>query len=140
MEAKRTSALEPNLSNYTTIGRLGLWCDEINLWEAHNSYKNVMNDEPLQCMPNYGVNYSYYNFIVGGGGELGDLRVNDEEWRAQHEGDHGGRFKKLGLAAIELLMEMFEVAAFSAPRSLRPPPLLVRPLQRPPPGAPHRVD
>jgi hypothetical protein len=77
-------------------------------------------------------------FIVGGGGELGDLRVNDEEWRAQQEGHHGGRFKKLGLAAIELLMEMFMVAAFSAPRSLRPP-LLVSPLQRPPPGAPHRV-
>jgi hypothetical protein len=59
MEAKRTSALEPNLSNYTTIGRLGLWCDEVNLWEAHNSYKNVMNDGPLQCMMNHGGNYSY---------------------------------------------------------------------------------
>lgn len=59
METKRTSVLEPNLSNYNTVGRLGLWCDEINLREAHNSYENVMNDKLLQCMTNHGENYSY---------------------------------------------------------------------------------
>lgn len=76
-----------------------------------------MNDEPLQCMMNDGENYDTVicNYFIVGGGELGDLRVNDEKWRAQQQGYHGGRFKQLGLAAIELLIEMCEVAAFPAP-------------------------